>query len=608
MFKTINESITALSRDILESGDEPLHIIEETGVRYVKYLKFRSEALAQKVKDAAAKRDGVDVELDGTNMYFKDEFEFNHIWYHYKAKIQPGAVSVETLEPTAPVSESLNGDDDLGYKVGRFTTTYTIQAFHHVCDHYGFTIERNPSGVGPRTFVAKNAAGETVGNYMDGLGTFYNDKLINPTTDEDFMAGATAPEAAIVDEADDVLNEADDVWVKGDTYQRDGADLWTSGIMVGRHGNAIECHGDGQAKADALRDQVLADHNRDSVSEGMVVASPEKMVKLTPSETQLGKGAEALRGMMTMGGFSSSELRKWCAVVYKAMVGGMPTAPKAVEEGVNAMPTTWDESAPQQATVYVFSTDDCDPIVEECNLPPGRHVLIKKQIDEDMSMPETTVQDTVDALSKLKLRDTLLKFKEKPDGSIWSGYQIPNLQDIEKCRTETVNTLYSLGYMPDGGDDSLMVSDVASVKIFTGGWVFKVTIFPKSMNESLDEAGPGMNYRMGRGWFILPATVALYGKKVVDIKTAASEWAPHEETILVCSKDENGRQRTLFLASSGPGTGFKVGETRECFHDQTHASKGMYTVQNIVTFKDGEIISKANDISLNVKASLAVFK
>jgi hypothetical protein len=34
----------------------------------------------------------------------------------------------------------------------------------------------------------------------------------------------------------------------------------------------------------------------------------------------------------------------------------------------------------------------------------------------------------------------------------------------------------------------------------------------------------------------------------------------------------------------------------------------MYTVQNIVTFKDGEIISKANDIGLNVKASLAVFK
>ena len=114
-----------------------------------------------------------------------------------------------------------------------------------------------------------------------------------------------------------------------------------------------------------------------------------------------------------------------------------------------------------------------------------------------------------------------------------------------------------------------------------------------------------------RSWAILPATMALYNKKVVDIYTAASEWTSdtHAETILVCGKNENGRDRTLFIAGAGDSSGYyKVGQSNETHHDQTGASKGVYTVRNIVVFKGGEIIHKENDIGLTGKFSVAVFK
>lgn len=128
------------------------------------------------------------------------------------------------------------------------------------------------------------------------------------------------------------------------------------------------------------------------------------------------------------------------------------------------------------------------------------------------------------------------------------------------------------------------------------------------VDETVDDLAEARGYP--RGWAILPATMALYGKKVVDIYTAASEWTSdkHKQTILVCHKNENGRDRMLFIASYGDGSSYKVGESSETYHDQTLASKGVYTILNVVVFQGGEIISKANDVGLNAKASLAVFK
>ena len=114
--------------------------------------------------------------------------------------------------------------------------------------------------------------------------------------------------------------------------------------------------------------------------------------------------------------------------------------------------------------------------------------------------------------------------------------------------------------------------------------------------------------RRERAWVILPATMALYGKKVVDIITAASTW-DESVTIYVCSKTESsGKERILFVSSAGGGVGAKVGESYDTIHDQTGASKGRYKVLNIVHIKDGKITSKENDVGINSKASLSVFK
>jgi len=112
-------------------------------------------------------------------------------------------------------------------------------------------------------------------------------------------------------------------------------------------------------------------------------------------------------------------------------------------------------------------------------------------------------------------------------------------------------------------------------------------------------------------WVILPATMALYNRRTVDIVTAASTWKNHDTTILVCEKDENGKKRFAFVSSSGDAyDDYKkdIGKTFHAVHDQTQASKGMYKLVNVVVLKGGEILKNANDIGLKAKASLCVFK
>jgi hypothetical protein len=128
---------------------------------------------------------------------------------------------------------------------------------------------------------------------------------------------------------------------------------------------------------------------------------------------------------------------------------------------------------------------------------------------------------------------------------------------------------------------------------------------PKELLESrIDEA---MN-----GWAILPATMALYDRRTVDIITAASEWSPGPETILVCSKEERtGKRRMLFIASSGDAYSHyvnNIGKEFDTYHDQTGASKGRYRIDNVVVIKDDRVDKHANEIGMKEKASLSVFK
>lgn len=147
----------------------------------------------------------------------------------------------------------------------------------------------------------------------------------------------------------------------------------------------------------------------------------------------------------------------------------------------------------------------------------------------------------------------------------------------------------------------------AIVRLFDGDHSYNVADLTRSDltgdEEELDEASWE---RMSRGWIILPATMNLYGKRTVTLDEAISEWG--SGTIYICTKEENGKDRILFVASAGDGVGAQVGQTYEAFHDQTHASKGFYTVMNIVKYEDNEMVSKANNFGLNAKASLSVFK
>lgn len=123
--------------------------------------------------------------------------------------------------------------------------------------------------------------------------------------------------------------------------------------------------------------------------------------------------------------------------------------------------------------------------------------------------------------------------------------------------------------------------------------------------EQLDEYGNKMS-RMSGGWVILPATMALYGKRAVTLDEAVAEWGTG--SIYICTKEENGKNRVLFVFTSGQAPFSAVTSTHEAFHDQTGASKGFYTVMNVVHYQNGERTGSANQFGLNVKASLAVFK
>lgn len=110
-------------------------------------------------------------------------------------------------------------------------------------------------------------------------------------------------------------------------------------------------------------------------------------------------------------------------------------------------------------------------------------------------------------------------------------------------------------------------------------------------------------------WVILPATMALYNRRTVDIITAASTWQPDATTILICTKP--GEKRFLFVSSAHDSFDHykkEIGKTFHAVHDQSGASKGMYKLINVAVIKDGKIVKNANEEGLKAKASLSVFK
>lgn len=133
------------------------------------------------------------------------------------------------------------------------------------------------------------------------------------------------------------------------------------------------------------------------------------------------------------------------------------------------------------------------------------------------------------------------------------------------------------------------------------------------LNVSNEQEVAGMIDEGIKGdWAILPATMELYGKRVVDVYAAASEWEPGPTTILICSKvEKDGRRRYCFVASCGDSFDYfskDVGKEFSTYHDQTLASKGFYRIENVVVIQNGEMVKCDSLEGVHVKASLAVFK
>ena len=113
--------------------------------------------------------------------------------------------------------------------------------------------------------------------------------------------------------------------------------------------------------------------------------------------------------------------------------------------------------------------------------------------------------------------------------------------------------------------------------------------------------------RRDNSWAILPATMELWGRRKITVAELPQVW--ENGTVFVC-RNEDGR--ICFIHSCGTGYGLEVGESLQCYHDQTGTSKGFYKIANILRWKktnnEFELLSADLPFDLNTKASLAVFK
>lgn len=115
---------------------------------------------------------------------------------------------------------------------------------------------------------------------------------------------------------------------------------------------------------------------------------------------------------------------------------------------------------------------------------------------------------------------------------------------------------------------------------------------------------------MRNSWALLPCTRILFNKNKVSLADLQREW--NKNTVYICERDrdnETGKPKLVFLASSGDlWEDVKVGAMRMGKHDQTRANLGPMYVRNIVRLVDGKVVSSDNDLYLDVKAPLMVFK
>lgn len=106
---------------------------------------------------------------------------------------------------------------------------------------------------------------------------------------------------------------------------------------------------------------------------------------------------------------------------------------------------------------------------------------------------------------------------------------------------------------------------------------------------------------------LLPATQVLFKARTISLARLKEIW--DSNTVYVLRNADT--EKLVFAASCGrlwDTAKFAIGMQHPVHHDQTHAFRGVFRIENIVDVKDGLVVSADNDVGLNVKAPVWVFK
>lgn len=103
---------------------------------------------------------------------------------------------------------------------------------------------------------------------------------------------------------------------------------------------------------------------------------------------------------------------------------------------------------------------------------------------------------------------------------------------------------------------------------------------------------------------ILPASRALEHGNKSSLDQIGQEWNGKMTVLAVA--DGDGKKK--FVSGSGHGHYHNVGDTFRAHHDQTRQDLGYHKVENVIHIDGGKVVHKENDIGVNEKRPLSVYK
>lgn len=104
---------------------------------------------------------------------------------------------------------------------------------------------------------------------------------------------------------------------------------------------------------------------------------------------------------------------------------------------------------------------------------------------------------------------------------------------------------------------------------------------------------------------ILPASSALGHGSKSSLEQIGKTWNDSKMTVMAVKTSEGKKK---FISGSGHTDYHKIGDTFRAHHDQTWRDLGNHTVENIIRLDKGKVVHQENDIGVNEKRPLSVYK